>query len=66
MSVVYSVSFRRWYTGFSAQIMFPKLMKNSLEKISLIQILGGQIFIAIVSKRCKEFKNIFVFLKKQS
>ena len=33
--------------------MFPKLMKNSLEKISLIQILGN-----------KSFIDIFVFLKK--
>ena len=33
--------------------MFPKLMKNSLEKISLIQILGN-----------KSFIESFVFLKK--
>ena len=46
-----------------------KLMKNSLEKISLIQILGDKIFIATVSTHCKEFNftiYLVFFLKKQS
>ena len=36
-------------------IWVPKLMKNSLEKASLIQILGAKIFIGIGSKHCKKF-----------
>ena len=46
----------------------PKLMKNSLEKISLIQILGNKIFIAIVSKHCKKcnFMVSLFFLKKNN
>ena len=47
----------------------PKLMKNSLEKASLIQILGAKIFIGIGSKHCKKFSITIpscFFLKKQS
>ena len=46
----------------------PKLMKISLEKISLIQILGDKIFLAIASKHCKKFNLMisFFFKKKQS
>ena len=44
----------------------PKLMKNSLEKISLTQISGDKIFIAIVPKHCKKFNftiSLFFFKK---
>ena len=44
----------------------PKLMKISLEKISLIQILGDKIFLAIASKHCKKFNLMISFLKKKS
>ena len=33
----------------------PKLMKNTLEKISLIQILGNKIFIAVVSQTVSNY-----------
>ena len=58
---------RRWYLsgvsrGFSTPVYrfgrpnyVSKLMKNSWEKISLIQIVGDKVFIAIVSKHCKKF-----------
>ena len=44
----------------------PKLMKISLEKISLIQILGDKIFIAIVSKHCKKFNFAISLLFKKA
>ena len=39
----------------------PKLMKISLEKISLMQILGDKIFIAIVFKHCRKFNFMISF-----
>ena len=40
-------------------------MKNSYEKLSLIQMLEDKIFIAIVSKQCKKFNfTTSLFFKK--